>query len=118
MGKEYYVDDERYIDMATAVSGSGPAYLFYFVEAFVEGAKQLGWSVEMAKELVMGTLLGAAHLLDKSGREAVDLRRVVTSPGGTTAEAIAVMEEGKLKDLVARAIKAAYRRAVELGNKK
>ena len=64
MGKEFFVDDERYLDMATAVSGSGPAYLFYFVESFIDAAVAIGWTRETAKELVMGTVLGAAHLIE------------------------------------------------------
>jgi len=116
MGKEFYVDDERYIDMATAVSGSGPAYLFYFVESFIDAAVAIGWSREMAKELVLRTVLGAAHLIEKSDREPADLRRMVTSPGGTTAEAIRVFDEGKLTELVTRAVNSAYEKAQKLGN--
>jgi pyrroline-5-carboxylate reductase len=118
MGKEIYVDDERYLDMATAVSGSGPAYLFYFVESFIDAAVAIGWSRDLAKELAMGTVLGAAHLLEKSGKEAADLRRAVTSPSGTTAAAISVLEEGKFTGLMARAIAAAHERAKELGGTK
>jgi pyrroline-5-carboxylate reductase len=116
MGKEFYVDDERFLDMATAVSGSGPAYLFYFVESFIEAAVANGWSRETAKELVMGTVLGAAHLIVKSGREPADLRRMVTSPGGTTAEAIRVFDEGNLKDLINKAVTAAHKKAQILGS--
>ena len=68
MGRQIYVDDEHYLDMATAVSGSGPAYLFYFVESFIDAAVALGWTPEVAKELAMDTVLGAAHLLQKSQR--------------------------------------------------
>jgi pyrroline-5-carboxylate reductase len=115
MGKQFQVDDERYLDMATAVSGSGPAYVFYFVEAFTEAAVAIGWSPELAKELAMGTLLGAAHLLQKSGKDAAELRAAVTSKGGTTAAALAVLDEAKFKGLVARAVRAALDRARELG---
>lgn len=115
MGKEIYVYDERYLDMATAVSGSGPAYLFYFVESFIDAAVAIGWTPEVAKELAVGTILGAAHLLQKSGKEVADLRRAVTSPGGTTAAAIGVLDEGKFRELMAQAIKAAHERAIELG---
>lgn len=115
MGKEFYVDDERYIDMATAVSGSGPAYLFYFVESFIDAAVAIGWSRETAKELVMGTILGAAHLMKKSDKEPAELRRMVTSPGGTTAEAIRVLDEGSFSELITKAVKAAYKKAQMLG---
>jgi pyrroline-5-carboxylate reductase len=116
MGKEFFVNDERFLDMATAVSGSGPAYLFYFVESFIDAAVAIGWSREVAKELVLGTVLGAAHLIEKSDREPADLRRLVTSPGGTTAEAIRVFDEGKLTELVTKAVRAAHEKAQKLGN--
>ncbi len=115
MGKQFYVEDERFLDMATAVSGSGPGYLFYFVEAFIEAAVSIGWDRSMAKELVINTVLGAAHLLKQSDRDPSDLRRMVTSPGGTTAEAIKVFDEGKLVELTTRAVKAAYEKAQLLG---
>lgn len=115
MGKEMAVDDERYLDMATAVSGSGPAYLFYFVEAFVEAAVGIGWTQEQGRELVMSTILGAAHLLQETEEDASELRRQVTSPGGTTAAAIGALEAGGFKELVAKAVKAAHERAGELG---
>ncbi len=115
MGKQIYVDDEKYLDMATAVSGSGPAYVFLFVEALIGAAVEIGWSPEVAKELAMGTVLGASHLLQQSGKEASELRRAVTSPGGTTAEAIRVFEEGDFRGLVAKAVKAAHEKAMTLG---
>jgi len=115
MGKEIFVEEEKYIDMATAVSGSGPAYLFYFVEAFTEAAVNIGWSPEIARELALGTIYGAADLMKKSGTEAAELRRMVTSPGGTTAAAISRLESGKFKELMSEAVKAALNRAIELG---
>jgi pyrroline-5-carboxylate reductase len=118
MGKQIYVDDERYLDMATAVSGSGPAYVFYFVESLVDAAVAIGWTRDVAKELVMGTVLGAVHLLQQSGKEPADLRQAVTSKGGTTAAALGILDEGKFRELVARAIKAAHERAIELGGGK
>lgn len=116
MGAEIYVDDEKYLDMATAVSGSGPAYVFLFVESMINGAVKLGFSPEISQTLVMQTLLGAAHLLQKSGKAPQDLRRMVTSPGGTTAEAIATFEKGDFAGLVANAIEAAYEKSKKLGN--
>jgi pyrroline-5-carboxylate reductase len=115
MGKEIYVEDEKYIDMATAVSGSGPAYFFLFVEALVEAAVEIGLSRETARELVLETMLGSGHLIQKSGKEPAELRRMVTSPGGTTAEALLEFEKGKFSDLVKKAISAAYRKARILG---
>jgi len=115
MGKEVYVDDEKYIDMATAISGSGPAYVFLFVEALVDAATHIGLPCDMAQELVLGTLLGSGHLLQKSGKQPSELRRTVTSPGGTTAEALHQLEKGKFTELVKRAVEAAYNKAKRLG---
>jgi pyrroline-5-carboxylate reductase len=116
MGMEIYVDDEKYLDMATAVSGSGPAYVFLFVECLADAAVKLGFTAEVALKLVMQTLLGATHLLQKSGRTPQELRRMVTSPGGTTAEAVATFEKGGFADLVSRAVTAAYAKAKQLGS--
>ncbi len=116
MGKEIYVDDEKYLDMATAISGGGPAYFFLFVESLVDAATRIGLPREMAQELVLQTMLGAAHLIQKSGKSPAELRRLVTSPGGTTAEAIAHLEKGRLGELVAKAVTAAYNKAIKLGS--
>jgi pyrroline-5-carboxylate reductase len=115
MGKEFYVSDEGWLDMATAVSGSGPAYLFYFIEAMTDAAVKIGLPLDMAKEMVIGTVLGAAHLVKQSGKEPAELRRMVTSPGGTTAEAITTFEKDGFSELVYRAIKAAYEKSQKLG---
>ena len=115
MGKEIYVDDESYIDMATAVSGSGPAYFFLFAESLVEAAVNIGVPREMARELVLQTMLGSGHLIQKSGRELLELRQMVTSPGGTTAEALLQLEKGGFPDLIRQAVKAAYDKALSLG---
>ena len=115
MGKHIYVPDEKYVDMATAVSGSGPAYLFYFVEAIIDAAVELGFSPEDAKLLTMQTVNGATRLLLQSGKEAGELRQAVTSPGGTTAAAIKILEEGGFKSLISKAIYTAHERAKELG---
>jgi len=115
MGKEVYVDDEKYIDMATAISGSGPAYFFLMVEALVDAAVRIGLPRDTALMLVLETMLGSGHLIQRSGKEPDELRRMVTSPGGTTAEALLQLEKGKFTDLVKQAVKAAYKRAKELG---
>jgi len=115
MGKEVYVDDERYIDMATAISGSGPAYFFLMVESLVDAAVEIGLPRDMARELVLQTMLGSGHLVQKSGKEPAELRRMVTSPGGTTAEALLQLEKGKFTELVKQAVKAAYNKAKRLG---
>jgi pyrroline-5-carboxylate reductase len=116
MGREIFLDDEKYLDMATAVSGSGPAYVFFFIESLVSAAIKIGWSPEIAQELIMQTLLGAGHLLQKSDKTPQELRRMVTSPGGTTAEAIAVFEQGGFSELIEKGVRAAYEKAVKLGS--
>jgi len=115
VGREIYLDDEKYLNMVTAVSGSGPAYFFYFVEALIEAAVQIGLSSDIAKELVVQTMLGSGHLIRQSEVEPAELRRMVTSKGGTTAAALSVLDEGEFIEIVKNAIKAAYNRAIELG---
>jgi len=115
MGEEIYVADEKYIDMATAVSGSGPAYLFLFVESLVDAAVHIGLPRQTAQELVLQTVLGSGHLIQKSGKEPAELRRMVTSPGGTTAEALLRLEKGGFSELLLQAVSAAYDKAKRLG---
>jgi len=115
MGKEIYVGDERYIDMATAVSGSGPAYVFLFMESLIDAAVHIGLPHDIAQELVLQTVLGSGHFMQKSGKSPAELRKMVTSPGGTTAEALLQFERGKFADLIQQAVSAAYNRAKELG---
>jgi len=115
MGKAIYVDDEKYIDMATAVSGSGPAYFFLMVESLIDAAVRIGLSQDMAQELVLQTLLGSGHILQKSDKSPAELRRMVTSPGGTTAEALSQLEKGGFHELIMQAVSAAYDKAKKLG---
>jgi len=115
MGKEIYVDEEDYIDMATAVSGSGPAYFFLVIESLVDAAVGIGLPREMAQELVVQTMLGSGHFIQKSGKEPAELRRMVTSPGGTTAEALLYLEKGRFSQLIIEAVRAAYNKAKKLG---
>lgn len=116
MGKEIYVDDEGYLDMTTAISGSGPAYIFLVIEVLVEAAVGVGLPRDMAMGLVVETILGSVHFMQKSGKTPAELRRMVTSPGGTTAEALLKLEEGGFSDLLIQAVSAAYDRARELGD--
>jgi pyrroline-5-carboxylate reductase len=101
-------------DAVTATSGSGPAYFFAFVEAMVVGAKELGLSHEDATTLTVQTILGAAKLLDESGKSATTLRENVTSPNGTTAAALASFSDDDLSAMVIKAMKAARDRSQEL----
>jgi len=116
MGKAIYVDDEKFIDMATAVSGSGPAYFFLMVESLVNAAVHIGLPYDMAQELVLQTILGSGHFIQRSGKSPAELRRMVTSPGGTTAEALLQLEKGGFSDLVMQAVSAAYNKAKRLGS--
>ena len=118
IGREIYFDDEKYLDMVTSVSGSGPAYFFYFVESLTEAGVKIGFSHDVAYELVLQTLIGAGKLMRESGRDPAELRKMVTSKGGTTAAALDVLEQGEFKDLVVRALMAAYNRSKELGGEK
>jgi pyrroline-5-carboxylate reductase len=116
MGRGIYAGYESYLDLATAVSGSGPAYVFLFMEALMAAAKKIGMPEDMARTLVLQTVLGSAEYAQSSGKNLVELRCNVTSPGGTTAEALNVFEQGDFMGLVNKAVAAAYRRAQELGN--
>jgi pyrroline-5-carboxylate reductase len=116
MGKEIYFDDEKYLDMVTAVSGSGPAYFFLFAESLIDAAVGIGLSRKNAEEMVLQTMLGSVHLIQQSGRPPAELRRNVTSKGGTTERALKVFEEAGLDRIVSDAVRAAFDRAKELGN--
>jgi pyrroline-5-carboxylate reductase len=105
---------EELQDAVTATSGSGPAYFFTFVEAMVAGAKELGLSEQDATTLTVQTIVGAAKLLDESGKSATTLRENVTSPNGTTAAALASFGSSDLNSMVAKAMKAASDRSQEL----
>jgi pyrroline-5-carboxylate reductase len=115
MGKEIYFEDEDSLDMVTAVSGSGPAYVFLFAECLADAAVDIGLSREDADLLVKQTILGAAHLIDESGESPAALCRKVSSKGGTTEKALQAFEENSLADIVRKAVRAAYIRSQELG---
>lgn len=117
LGKEIFVSEEEYVDMATAVSGSGPAYVFVVIEAFIDAAVHIGLPREMAEQLVLHTVSGAAHLVEETGKHPAELRNMVATPGGTTVEGLHQLEEGGLRALFARAILASYRKAKTLENK-
>ena len=115
VGTTVWLDDEALIDPVTAVSGSGPAYVFYFIEAMQQAAQELGLSAEQGKQLALATFTGAAQLAARSPDEMAVLRERVTSKGGTTYAALTSMEQSGVKQAIVAAIKAASARGRELG---
>jgi len=106
--------DEADLDAVTALSGSGPAYVFFLAESMINAGVRLGLSMENARKLTIGTLEGAVALMEKRGESPEDLRRKVTSPGGTTEAAFKVLEKSKVQGIIIEAIKAAEERSKEL----
>jgi len=115
LGKEHYVADEKYLDMATALSGTGPAYCFLLLEAMVDAGVHLGFPRRVAEELVLQTMYGSTLFAMQSGKHLAELRNMVTSPGGTSASALRALERGGLRTVLADGVWAAYERACELG---
>ena len=115
VGGVVWVDDESLLDAVTAVSGSGPAYVFYFIEALEAAGIAAGLEPEAARTLALQTFLGASRLALESGEEPALLRSRVTSKGGTTERGIAMLESRQVKDAIAAAVKAACARSQELG---
>ncbi|MEK9658740.1 MAG: pyrroline-5-carboxylate reductase [Chloroflexota bacterium] len=118
LGTAVEVADESYLDMATAISGSGPAYVFAFMEALTEAGVLLGMPREMARTLAVETVAGSGKLASESGESPALLRERVTSPGGTTAAALRVLEQMGMRSTIIEAAAAAHRRAQELGGPK
>ncbi|MCC6327906.1 MAG: pyrroline-5-carboxylate reductase [Acidobacteria bacterium] len=118
LGTELFVETENMIDMATSLSATGPTYTFLVMEAMTDAGVHLGFSREVSKELVLQTMLGSVLFAMESHKHPAELRNMVTSPGGTSAEAIYQMEKGALRTVLSKAIYGAYRRAVELGKRK
>ena len=116
VGDEVYLEDEKKIDMATALNGSGPAYVFLFIEALIEAGVSMGLSREQSTALASQTVAGSARYIIETGRTPADLRAAVTSPGGTTAAGLLEMEKGAFRATVIEGVRAAYRRALELGS--
>lgn len=115
LGTEIFTAEEKYLDMATAVNGSGPAYVFLFMEAFIDAAVHIGLPRDIATGMVLQTVLGSAKLAQESGQHPAELRNLVTSPGGTTAEALLRLEEGGFRALLVKAVQAAYDKSRGLG---
>lgn len=115
MGEEIYVQDEGYLDMATALSGTGPAYVFLFMEALIDAGVHLGFSRRVSQELVLQTVQGSVAFARQSTFHPAELRNMVTSPGGTCAEALYQLEKGGLRTVLSRAVWAAYQKSKYLG---
>ncbi len=115
LGHQLHVDDEHFLDMATAISGTGPAYVFLLMEALIDAAVHLGFSRADARGLVVQTIRGSAHFAERSTVHPAEMRNMVTSPGGTSADALYQLEKGAFRTVISKAVLAAYRRSVELG---
>lgn len=118
MGKEVFVEFEEYLDMATALSGSGPAYVFLFMEAMIDAGVHLGFPRRISEELVLETLRGSVEYYSKKTSHPAQLRNEVTSSGGTSAAALYYLEKAGFRTAISRAIWAAYERSQELGKGK
>ena len=121
-GEEIDVDDENYLDMATALSGTGPAYVFIFMEAMIDAGVHMGFSRKVSEQLVVQTLRGSVDyyraINQKASVHVAALKNQVTSPGGTSAEALYYLEKAGFRTAISRAIWAAYQRSMELGKEK
>lgn len=115
LGEERQVGDEAFVAMATALSGTGPTYLFAVMEALIDAGVHLGFPRELAHDLVVDTLIGSAEFARQSDLHPAQLRNAVTSPGGTSAAAIYELEKGRIRTVFSDAVWAAYRRTLELG---
>ena len=118
LGDEVFVEDESYLDMATALSGSGPAYVFLFTEALIDAGVHMGFPRRIAEQLVLQTIKGSASFYEQAARHPATLRNQVTSPGGTSAEALYYLEKAGFRTAISRAVWAAYQRSLELGKEK
>jgi pyrroline-5-carboxylate reductase len=115
LGVQLEVDDEKLVAMATAVSGTGPTYVFLVMEALIDAAVHLGFPRHIAHDMVIETLEGSTVFARQSGLHPAELRNMVTSPGGTSAAALHELESGRLRTVLSEAVWAAFRRTVELG---
>ncbi len=115
LGEELYVNDEHYMDMATGLSGSGPGYVFLIIEAMIDAGVRMGFSRAQAEKLVLQTIKGSVLYAQQSGTHPAILRNQVTSPGGTTAAGLHVMESQGLRTALADGIFASFQRSAELG---
>ena len=117
LGEERQVEDEEFVAMATALSGTGPTYLFAIMEALIDAGVHMGFPRELSHDLVVATLVGSAEYAAQSDLHPAQLRNAVTSPGGTSAAAIYELEKGRYRTVLSDAVWAAYRRTQELGER-
>ena len=115
IGDEIYVDDEKYLDMATALSASGPAYVFMILEALIDAGVYVGLPRDVARRLALQTVKGSTELVAQTGRHPAELKDMVTSPGGTTAEGLQALERAGVPAAVVDAVNAAYLKSIRLG---
>ena len=115
VGEEIYVGDEKYLDMSTALSASGPAYVFMFVEALIDAGVYVGLPRDMARTLALQTVYGSTRLVMETGKHPGELKDMVVSPGGTTAEGLQALERGGVPAAVVDAVNAAYLKSIKLG---
>ena len=117
LGDERQVADESFVAMATALSGTGPTYLFAVMEALIDAGVHMGFPRELAHDLVVATLIGSSEFAAHSEMHPAQLKNAVTSPGGTSAAAIYELEKGRIRTVFSDAVWAAYRRTLELGER-
>jgi pyrroline-5-carboxylate reductase len=115
LGPEVFVEDEAFLDMATALSGNGPAYVFLFMEALIDAGVHMGFPRRISEQLVIQTIRGSVAYYEKSSSHPASLRNQVTSPGGTSAEALYYLEKAGFRTAISRAVWAAFQRSLELG---
>jgi pyrroline-5-carboxylate reductase len=115
VGEELYVADEKLIDMATALMSSGPAYVFLFIEALIDAGVYLGVSRDVSRKMVLQMVSGSTRMVAETGRHPAELKDMVTSPGGTTAEALLTFDRGGFRGVVIDAVAAAYEKSLALG---
>ena len=115
IGREIYVEDEKYLDMATGLSASGPAYVFLFIEALIDAGVYVGLPRDMARTLALQMVYGSTRLVMDTGKHPSELKDMVVSPGGTTAEGIQALERAAVPAAIVEAVNAAYQKSIKLG---
>ncbi|MCH8224323.1 MAG: pyrroline-5-carboxylate reductase [Chloroflexi bacterium] len=115
VGVELYVAEEKYLDMATALSASGPGYIFLFIEALIDAGVHVGLPRDMARTLALQTVYGSTKLVMETGKHPAELKDMVVSPGGTTAAGLQVLERHAVPAAIVEAVNAAYQKSISLG---